>query len=229
MVTLVALPAPPCHAEASRGADPALVRQLPLVELPVAHAQNDVLAIILSGDGGWADLDRDFGNAFQHQGLATVGFDCLKYFWKARQPAQVSRDLEATIRYYLEAWNKQRVLLVGYSFGADWLPFLVNRLPEDLQQRILLVALLAPGDSVNVEIRMGDWFRDIRRPGALSVAPEAARIQQRVLCVYGAEEEKQSVCPGLKGDNVRLLRTPGGHHFGGHYDSIENAILKYAE
>ena len=37
----------------------------PVVELRALDADNDVLAIILSGDGGWTDLDRDFGRAFQ--------------------------------------------------------------------------------------------------------------------------------------------------------------------
>ena len=74
--------------------------------------------------------------------MATVGFDCLKYFWKARHPAEVASDLESAIRHYLGAWSKRRVLLVGYSFGAGWLPFLVNRLPQDLQDRVGLVALL---------------------------------------------------------------------------------------
>jgi type IV secretory pathway VirJ component len=40
------------------------------------------------------------------------------------------------IRQYLAAWNKSRVLLVGYSFGADTLPFIVNRLPADLRPAV---------------------------------------------------------------------------------------------
>ena len=44
------------------------------------------------------------------------------------------------------AWHlarrKQRVLLVGYSFGADVLPFVVNRLPPDLRDRVASVSLL---------------------------------------------------------------------------------------
>ena len=203
--------------------------ELPLVERQAPASNNDIFAIILSGDGGWADLDRDFGNAFQSRGLSTVGFDCLQYFWKPREPAEVSRDLDAVIRCYMEVWKKKRVLLVGYSFGADWLPLLVNRLPSDLQGRVHQVVLLAPSESVNVEIKMGDWFQDVQRPGALNVVLEAARIHQPVLCVYGAEEEDKSICPRLKGSNVRHLRMPGGHHFDKQYSPIEDAILRDIE
>ena len=32
---------------------------LPLIELPAAASNNDVLVVLLSGDGGWADWSRD--------------------------------------------------------------------------------------------------------------------------------------------------------------------------
>lgn len=198
-----------------------------LVELPATNSRNDVLAVILSGDGGWADLDRDFGDAFQKQGVATLGVDCLKYFWKVRQPEEVSRDLETALRAYLKAWHKRRLLLVGFSFGANWLPFLVNRLPDDLRQRVVLVALLAPGKFANVEVKFDDWFRDVHRPGALDVTREAARIRLPLLCVYGAEQQDEALCPVLRGPGVGILRMPGGHHFNHDYASIEAAILKY--
>jgi type IV secretory pathway VirJ component len=50
-----------------------------------------------------------------------------------------------------------------------------------------------------------------------------------VLCVYGADEEAEALCPTLKGSNVRTLRMPGGHHFNNDYATVEAAILKYIE
>lgn len=204
------------------------VAGLPLIELPAWQAKNDILAIILSGDGGWADLDKVFGTAFQKRGISTVGFDCLKYFWKKRQPAEVSRDIEKVVRYYLQAWEKKRVLLVGFSFGACWLPFLVNRLPVDISPYIHLCVLLGPSSFVNVEVHMLDWMSDNRRQGALDVLPEAVQIKHPVLCVYGTEE-KDSICPLLKGEHVKNLPMPGTHHFNYAYTPIINAIFQTLE
>jgi type IV secretory pathway VirJ component len=209
--------------------EPAPLENLPVVELPVLDSGNDVLAIILSGDGGWADLDREFGLVFQQRGIATVGFDCLKYFWKPRHPAQVTADLETIMRYYLKAWGKKRILLMGYSFGASWLPLVVNRLPDELRDRISLLALLAPAQYANIEIKIDDWFRDIRRPGALEVTEAAAALRQPLLCVYGTEEKDDSLCPLLEDGNRRIMAMPGGHHFNHDYGPIQNAILNYFE
>jgi len=205
-------------------ANSASIADLPLTELPVSQAKNDILAIILSGDGGWADLDKVFGAAFQKRGVSTVGFDCLKYFWKTRQPLEVSRDINTVVRYYLKKWQKKRVLLVGYSFGACWLPFLVNRFPADLLSQIHLCVLLGPSSFVNVEVHMWDWMGNERREGALEVLPEARLIKPPVLCVSGKEEE-DSICPLLKGDTVKKLSMPGGHHFHHEYSSIIDTIF----
>lgn len=201
--------------------------KLPVVELPVPDSGNDVLAMILSGDGGWADLDRDFGKFFQQRGIATLGFDCLKYFWKPRHPAEAASDLETILTYYLKAWGKKRVVLMGYSFGASWLPLLVNRLPVELQDQISLVVLLAPGSYTNIEIKVGDWIHDTRRPGALDVTEAAAALRRPLLCIYGMKEKDDSICPQLEGKNRRIMPVPGGHHFNHNYAPIEETILKY--
>ncbi len=199
---------------------------LPLVELPASASQDDRLAVILSGDGGWADLDKWFGADFQKRGIATLGINCLRYFWKKRTPDEVSAALEETLRHYLDTWQKQRLLLIGYSFGANWLPFLVNRLPDDLKSRVTLVVLLSPGQYANLEIQMGDWMRsNIHRPGALSTQDEASQIALPTLCVWGKQDPEPTICPALSGKNVRKLPKKGGHHYDGNYASIENVIL----
>ena len=201
------------------------INELPVVELRAVDDRNDVLVVFLSGDGGWADLDKSMGESFQERGLSTVGFDCLKYFWKERHPAEVSLMLETLIRHYLQAWNKKRVLLTGFSFGACWMPFLVNRLPADLLDRVQFCVLLGPGTFVNVEVHVMDWMGDERRPGALEVLPEARKIKKPLLCVYGTEED-DTICPQLKAGNVTVLPMPGDHHYNEQYEPVVQAIFQ---
>ena len=46
------------------------------------------------------------------------------------------------IEHYTRTWNKARVLLIGYSQGADVLPFLVNRLPDAAHRRVAATVLI---------------------------------------------------------------------------------------
>ena len=109
------------------------VDDLPLVEVPAPDSNTDTLCVIVSGDGGWAAIDKGISAALAKQGIPVVGLNALKYFWSARTPDQSAKDLERILRHYLAAWKKQKVLLVGYSFGADVIPFMATRLPDDLR------------------------------------------------------------------------------------------------
>jgi type IV secretory pathway VirJ component len=203
-------------------APPAAVRDLPLVELPATGGTGE-LAVIVSGDGGWASLDRDIGMALAGKGIPVVGLNSLQYFWRARTPDEAGRDLTRILRHYVETWRASQILLVGYSLGAEVLPFMVSRLPPDLRSRVRLVALLGPGRTATFEFHVSEWLGG--KGGGPPTAPEIARLAGlRVLCLYGADET-DSACPMIRQGLAQVERLPGGHHFGGSYASIADRIL----
>ena len=66
-----------------------------LIEMPATkNPRRDVFAIILSGDGGWRDIDRTMGRNFRDRGMSVVGFDCLNWFWTRRSPQEVATELD---------------------------------------------------------------------------------------------------------------------------------------
>ncbi len=197
------------------------VTDLPLVELPTPGGRT--LAVILSGDGGWASIDRHLGEALQDSEVAVVGLNSLQYFWHRRTPDAAAADLARVIRHYLPAWKRDRIALIGYSFGADVLPFLAARLPADVRSRVLLVALLGAGRSADFEFRLSDWLGGGGRGSP--VAPEVGRLRgMQVLCFSGRDEE-DSVCPDLPPAQAERIPLPGGHHFGGDYAGIARTLL----
>jgi type IV secretory pathway VirJ component len=115
---------------------------------------------------------------------------------------------------YRRRWNIDEVELVGYSFGADVMPFLYNRLPQGQREAVRSISLLGLAHHADFRVTVGGWLGKAQRD-APAVAPQLATIpSQRVACVYGAEE-KDTLCPDLAASGVRVLRTPGGHHFDG--------------
>ncbi len=204
------------------------VSDLPLVELPARGAATDVLAVVVSGDGGWAGIDRELGNAMAAHGVAVVGLNSLQYFWKKKTPEVMGRDLERILRHYLAAWRKDRVLLVGYSRGAEAIPFMADRLPPELGSKILLLALLGPTPTVELEFHVADWLGGSGGRDELAVRPEVEKLAgTRMLCFYGAEE-RDSLCTSLPASLATAVPLKGAHHFGGDYAGIADTILREA-
>jgi type IV secretory pathway VirJ component len=201
---------------------------LPLVEVPATRPETDMLAVVLSGDGGWAGIDRDIGGGLAAAGIPVVGWNSLDYYWTPRTPDEAAGDLARVLRHYLSAWRKRRAILAGYSRGADVLPFLATRLPDDLRHRVALVALLAPERAVSFTFHLSDWLDSRPRPDALPLAPELARLHGvPVLCIYGGDDA-DSLCPTLAAGVAELVTLPGGHHFGGDYDVVVRRIVDAA-
>ncbi|MBO9547426.1 AcvB/VirJ family lysyl-phosphatidylglycerol hydrolase, partial [Caulobacter sp.] len=153
LAAALAMVAPPMAPAVSS----ARLAGLPLVETPAA-AGGDTLAIFYSGDGGWAGIDRGLAQGFVKAGVPVVGYDSLRYFWTQRSPQAAADDLAAVIRHYQAAWGRKRVILAGYSFGADALPIIVAHLPADLRDQVRMVALLGTDSTGELEFHPGDWL-----------------------------------------------------------------------
>jgi type IV secretory pathway VirJ component len=193
---------------------------------PPGTARTDDFAIIMSGDGGWAGLDQDVAAALSAQGIPVVGLDSLRYYWTARTPDGLAADTDRMIRYYLAHFGKQRVLLIGYSQGADVLPFAVNRLPEATRARVALTAVMGMSEHAVFEFHLSSWISDSNE--GLATLPEINRLSGTpVLCIYGADEN-DSLCPKLDPKKFKVVKLKGGHHFDGDYASLARQILAAA-
>ena len=213
------------RVNAPRALRPQQINDLPVNEVH-AEGNSDEFALLLTGDGGWAGLDQELAARLAASGVPTVGLNSLKYFWTQRTADEAAKDVARVIRHYLSSWGKKRVLLVGYSFGADVLPFVVNRLPADLQSQIETVSLLGLDSTASFEISVADWIGN--DTSGMPTRPELANLGGKpVLCIYG-EGEQDSICPSLHEPRVTSEQVGTGHHFGGEYAQLADKILTFA-
>ncbi|MGZ3461853.1 MAG: AcvB/VirJ family lysyl-phosphatidylglycerol hydrolase, partial [Archangium sp.] len=200
------------------------VSDLPLIEVSAQKDGGDAMAVLLSGDGGWAGIDREVASVLAGEGVPVVGWDSLRYFWKKRDPGDTAKDLARVIAHYLPAWGKRRVVLVGYSRGADVLPSVAVRLGPESRQWVNSLALIAPGQEAELEVHVMDL---VGGGGGEPILPEVQALGGLpIVCVYGNDEADESLCPLLS--NVRGAKSvmlKGGHHFGGDYTAVGRAIL----
>jgi len=197
---------------------------LPLTELPVAQPSG-LMAIVISGDGGWRDLDKTIAETLQQEGVPTVGWDSLRYFWSRKTPDETAHALAQVMKAYMAKWHATKVALIGYSFGADILPFAYNRLPADLKPHVASMALLGFAQNADFEITVSGWLGGSTSDDALPIKPEIAKVPPQIVqCFYGIDED-DTLCPDLAQSGVEQIKTAGGHHFDGDYDALAKHIL----
>jgi type IV secretory pathway VirJ component len=201
---------------------------LPVVPLPVPPHPGDYFAIVLSGDGGWASIDKQIGEELVASGIPTIGFNSLQYFWQRRSPEEISADLGRMIRHYEEAFQLRKVIVVGYSRGADVLPLMASRLPEATLDQVRLMAFLGLEHETNLEFRMGDWL-GAQHNATYKLLPELEKLRGRpMLCVYGTREG-DTLCPDLPAGLAQVVRIEGGHHFDGDFRGLARLILDHVK
>lgn len=186
------------------------VAGLPLVEMPVAGSHR--LAIVISGDGGWRELDKGISAELNRQDVSVVGWNSLRYFWKQKSPQQVADDLARVMSTYGTRWHAEDIALVGYSFGADVMPFAYARLPPAQRARVRFVSLLGLAHGADFQVRVGGWL-GWGRSRQVPILPEVLHMDAaRVQCIHG-QAEHDTLCPVLAAQGVEVVARPGGHHF----------------
>ncbi|MDG9759358.1 virulence factor family protein [Pseudomonas sediminis] len=195
---------------------------MPVIEHP-SEQPADTLTLFYSGDGGWRDLDRASAEHMAAAGYPVVGIDTLRYYWQHKSPEQSAADLSRLMQQYRDKWHIKRFVLAGYSFGADVLPAIYNRLPASDQQQVDAMLLLAFARSGSFEIAVSGW---LGKDGAeAATGPELRKVPAaKVYCIYGSEEAAESGCTeaGAPGEQLMIK---GGHHFDGDYAALAQKML----
>lgn len=204
---------------------PGSLEGLPVVEVP-ATGHGDEFAVLFSGDGGWAGIDKEVAGALADSGIPVAGVDSLRYFWSPRTPEDMGKDLDRILRYYSSEWHRSRAIVMGYSQGADVLPFAVNRLPAASRPLVKLVAMIGISTSASFEFHVSNWLGG--GDNGLPTAPEIRRLSAAsTLCIYG-DDDSDSICPKVDPANARIVELSGGHHFGGDYGRLARVIVEQA-
>ena len=202
------------------------VADLPLAEVPTAQSGcARGFSVLYSGDGGWRDLDRSLADILSAKGMNVVGVDMLRYYWTEIPPDKAASDLARILRHYQSHWSCSKIVLIGFSFGADVLPFLISRLPDDLKSQVELITLLSPERTTAFEVQMNGWLGGKPKAG-LPVGLEVKKLAgMQVQCIYGADEAADSLCTDSSAGTLTVLAKSGGHHFDKNYGDLADDIL----
>jgi type IV secretory pathway VirJ component len=124
-------------------------------------------------------------------------------------------------------WKRKKVILIGYSFGADITPFIYTRLPKNLTDNISNIVLLSPSNHTDFEVHVTEMLGE-NSSGNANVPAEINKINQKpILIIFGEREEGDLDVNVLKITNYQKIIIPGGHHYDRDASSVAETILKY--
>jgi type IV secretory pathway VirJ component len=191
---------------------------LPLVEVPARRgASGDLLVVLLSGDGGWGRLDRELAARLSAAGYPVVGWNSLRYYLAPRDPAVAADDLSVVMRTYQRRWGRPRVLLVGYSFGADVLPMAIARLDGIDRANVAGLVLLGFSAEAQYKLRPREGASRVRIYPTLPFARQLRDLP--ILCI-GGDQDRSSVCTRIGTPNATSRTVASGHALGAHADEV---------
>lgn len=199
-----------------------------LTEVPATGARAGVFAVFLSGDGGWAELDKSISARLARAGIPVVGIDSRAYLKSARKtPDLLAADLARIVAQYRTKWGLDSFALIGYSRGAVLVPFAAARFDSTLKAQLRLIAMLGLEERAGFTFHFTDLLSKHSPKDGLPVLPELERLRGiSMLCVYGRDEE-ESLCRSVDSTLVTRFVRDGGHHLDGNYPAIAQTIIDH--
>ena len=188
-----------------------------------------VTAVLLSGDGGWAELIQSLGDGLAARGIAVVGVNSRTWLSSAKTPDATTAAVVRAIQLSRERSPGDKLLIVGFSRGADMAPFVANRLPAMLRAQLAGVAMLGLAPMASFEFHWSDLVKDTSRPTDLAIKPELERLRGvPMMCVFGSDE-KTSGCRNAPNGLLRKDERQGGHHFDGDFPALVRSVMQLLE
>ena len=194
----------------------------PPVSLFAPAGEPSALVIHLTGDAGIAPADRAMARRWIATGARVVVLNTLRYFLTERPPSRQARDLAGLVATH--GWTSGGVplpvVLSGFSFGADALPFAYPLLPSDVGNRVVRIALISPTPRIAFHSLSG-WMKGIHDVAAAI----GALPSEKVICVAGDQDDKNACRdPRLRDLDVRTVA--GKHRLTAPPENVADIVVE---
>ena len=189
------------------------------------------LVLVLSGEGGWRAFDHQLATWLSGAGYWVGGIDCLRYFWKPQDDrAALSADVALFASALTQAAGARadaRVVLAGFSFGADLAPWIAGA--KVRSQRIAALIMIGPDPRGSLEVRVTEILGFAPKGHTFDTASALADARAiPVLFVHGGKDDDSAapaLAVGFTGPKTLKVVPGATHHFAGHEAELERAVI----
>jgi type IV secretory pathway VirJ component len=195
-------------------------KKMPIIECK-SKGNSDFYVIFLTGNGGWRDLAQSVTNYLNSKNVSVVAINAKKYFWSEKEPAQIACDLEAIIDRFTSKWGQTKVVLLGYSMGAEVLPFAVNCMEEKYRNTLSDIILIGPWQKATFKVNLLDYVMEVNKGS--DIYSELLKMKTKMVYVI-CDDNDISICHKDVDGLIDHDLLGGGHHFGGDYGSLSKLV-----
>ena len=181
----------------------------------------------ISGDGGFNNFSKTFSQELHRYGYDVFVLNTKKYFWTKKTPLQASQETENYLKQITKNRNNKKIIIIGYSYGADVAPFIYNRFDSDFQKNIQDLMIIGPSRVNDFEIHVEEYIMGEQEYG-YSVVHEMNQVKNVAFTLVISDlEYKYFPFNEITLKDYQFLHLSGNHHFGGNTKMLADSIVKY--
>jgi type IV secretory pathway VirJ component len=195
---------------------------LPLLKFEARVNKKNFFVLFFPGDGGWRDVVDYISKHLADNGINVVGFNTIPYFNNLKSPEKIAIDIERIITNFSAIWKIDSVVLGGYSFGAEILPFIYNHLDSITKKKVKKILMLASSNMADFKVSPIYYY-----PLANSkpVLPEMQKTDSKLFLVF-CDRYRESICKCIPPQSpYTIIKLNYGHLFIRHFKDVSNAVL----
>lgn len=211
-----------CLYSAVSGQDLKPTRNLPIIESR-SKGESDFYIIFLTGNGGWRDLAQSVTHYLNSKNVSVLAINTKKYLWKEKGPAQIACDIGILMEQYSKKWGQSKVVLLGYSMGAEVIPFAVNCMENKYLDELSDIILIGPWQKATFKVNLLDYIMEVNK--GTDIYSEIQKLKMKSVYII-CDDNEISICQKDLDNVADHDVLGGGHHFGGDYNALSKLIGK---
>ncbi|WP_291123016.1 AcvB/VirJ family lysyl-phosphatidylglycerol hydrolase [Empedobacter sp. UBA7620] len=195
--------------------------------LKIWENKNETKPILfyLSGDAGLGPFSKSICKNLYQKGYDIYALNSKVYFWHERDSKKTAEILAQFLEEKLKHHKNQEVVFIGYSFGADAIPFIINQFPTKTKNRIHQLILLDPYETADLEIHYKNLiFENVS--GKWNTIPEINQLPNLHLSIILSDYGKNYPFNKITLTNKNIISLGCNHHFNRNYQKVTETIIK---
>jgi type IV secretory pathway VirJ component len=182
-----------------------------IIQPECSNTGNKPLVVFFTGDSGRSSFGAKLTDSLGAENIPLMCIDSYKYFRKRKTPQQTLDSILPYISRDLKKYNCRKIILSGYSFGSEVVPFLYNLMDDEWKEKVDFIVLISPTDNSDFKIHFFDQLGLNLSHWHYNVLKEIMKIDDKKIIVFWGKNEKRFEKKRFTKNNITVHRLEGGH------------------